>query len=598
MIASNTRRLASIGLLAALLGLTPGLEHGSGAKAQEQVLTYTESTGRLALGYPVPIPVESLTPVDGFRSFASLQARHLDLAFSSNRIEAIIVGRSLEGRPIIAYRFGDRNKRTREGLREPAMLINGSIHAREWQSPEIVTEIFERLALNNKDNGLFEYLSDNATIIITPLSNPDGLLQTQRWPDQVVSAAGPSGPVNPRDGRQRRKNKLDVDDDLFSFDDYLFGVDLNRNFPVGHGGASPNPESIIYQGPGPASEPETQAVIAAGKLGPVNRLRSFVDYHSFTKLFFIPNTANDRRNALTQALAEKAQATLGSLGSDYAIVPLPVEDYIGVNDEFHAETYQIPSWTFETEPDGNGGLNYGGLGAANDGFMLPESEIARVRDEVAQQQTMLFYHQAGPPSLVAARVVDLRNGRTVYKARWKVRGNGKRRVLRVSVNKRLRANRPYRLWLAFDKPMRIRRAGAVVPFPGLVQPNLPLLALSGDGGSVSFDSLKWLNTRARAPYGYRRYEDDAIAADFTLPGSLAGKPLQLAVTVADFAQQQLDADPRTPVDWVDGAWSGYEDENGDLGDSGGTDSTLVIGGKARQTAQADDDDEDDEDEDD
>ena len=568
MMAKTTKGLAAGVLLSVSLG------YGAVANAQEEVLSYTEFGGPLALGYPVPMPVDSLTPVDGFRSYRSLLARHLSLAFSSNRIQAVVVGRSLEGRPILAYRFGDRNKRTVDGLREGAMLINGTIHAREWQSPEVVTEIFERLALNNRDDGLFEYLSDNANIIIIPVLNPDGFLQTQRWPDQVV--VGESG--SPRDGRQRRKNKLDADDDLFTLVDHLFGVDLNRNFPVGFGiGGSSDPESIVYRGPFPLSEIESQTLVAAAGLGPENRLRSFVDYHSFTKLFFIPNTGNARRDAITESLSQKAQSTLGSFGSDYALIPLAVGDVIGATDEFFAETFQVPSWTFEMEPDEEGGLNYGGLGAPNDGFMLPDSEIARVRDEVAQQQVMLLYHQAGPPSIAAVRVVDRGNGRSVYRARWKVRGYGKRRVLRVSANKPLRAGRSYRLWVAFDKPMRVRRAGAVVPYPGLVQPNLPMVELSAEGQSVTFESLSWLNERGRAPDGYRRYRDDAFAADFTLPAGLDGTPLQLSVTGADFALQQLDANPRTPVDWVDGAWSGYEDETGAEGDVGGTDSTLVIG---------------------
>ena len=226
--------------------------------------------------------------------------------------------------------------------------------------------------------------------------------------------------------------------------------------------------------------------------------------------------------------------------------------------------------------------------------MLPEAEIARVRDEIAQQQTMLFYHQAGPPSIVAAKVVERASGRTVYSARWKVRRQGKGRSLRVLVNRKLRAGRDYRLWVAFDKPMRVREDGEVVDFPGLVQPELPLIELGADGQAVTFDRTNWLDRRGRAPDGYRRYRDDAFSADFTLPGGLEGKPLKLSVTVADFALLQLDADPRTPVDWVDGAWSGYEDENGVAGDVGGTDSSLTIG----RRSQDDDDDDDGEDDDD
>ena len=111
----------------------------------------------------------------------------------------------------------------------------------------------------------------------------------------------------------------------------------------------------------------------------------------------------------------------------------------------------------------------------------------------------------------------------------------------------------------------------------------------GSGTRDSFDRTDWLNQPGGAPDGYRRYKDDAFSADFTLPDGLEGTPLSLSVTVADFALQQLDADPRTPVDWVEGAWSGYEDENGVAGDVGGTDSSLMIGRESRRDENEDDD---------
>ena len=47
------------------------------------ILHYTESsngTNEIPLGYPVPIPVDSLTPVAGFRTYASLLAAQQDFA--------------------------------------------------------------------------------------------------------------------------------------------------------------------------------------------------------------------------------------------------------------------------------------------------------------------------------------------------------------------------------------------------------------------------------------------------------------------------------------------------------------------------------------
>ena len=37
-------------------------------------------TASIALGYPVPLPIDTPLPFDGFRSYAGLHARHQDLA--------------------------------------------------------------------------------------------------------------------------------------------------------------------------------------------------------------------------------------------------------------------------------------------------------------------------------------------------------------------------------------------------------------------------------------------------------------------------------------------------------------------------------------
>jgi hypothetical protein len=43
-------------------------------------------TNRIALGYPVPIPVDTPIPFDGFRSYAGLHTRHQDLMGGSDYI--------------------------------------------------------------------------------------------------------------------------------------------------------------------------------------------------------------------------------------------------------------------------------------------------------------------------------------------------------------------------------------------------------------------------------------------------------------------------------------------------------------------------------
>src|SRR4029453_2335968 len=79
------------------------------------ILTYTESdnTGNnIALGYPVPIPVDSLTPVDGFRTYESLFERHQALLTMHDEVDGRVVGDTIAGREIWAYRLGDEDART------------------------------------------------------------------------------------------------------------------------------------------------------------------------------------------------------------------------------------------------------------------------------------------------------------------------------------------------------------------------------------------------------------------------------------------------------------------------------------------------------
>ena len=98
------------------------------------IFTYTENDNsgtNIALGYPPPVPVASLTPVAGFREYDSLFARHQSLLMLNDEVDGEVVGQTLSGRDIWAYVIGDPDGATAEGFAEPAVLVNGGIHARE-----------------------------------------------------------------------------------------------------------------------------------------------------------------------------------------------------------------------------------------------------------------------------------------------------------------------------------------------------------------------------------------------------------------------------------------------------------------------------------
>ena len=90
-------------------------------------------------------------------------------------IHGHIIGQTIYGRDIWAYRISDLDGVTDEGIQsEGAVLQNGTIHAREWASPEVTTAIIERFAERAGDNGIYDYLINNLNIVIVPVLNVDG----------------------------------------------------------------------------------------------------------------------------------------------------------------------------------------------------------------------------------------------------------------------------------------------------------------------------------------------------------------------------------------------------------------------------------------
>lgn len=577
----------------------------SSATAHAARITYVENDcsgiGEVceALGYPVPLPIASQTPVAGFRRYDELIAGLMDLGAVSGLATAQLIGETIYGRDIWAFRLGDADTTTAEGLPEGGYLQNGTIHAREWASPEVVAAVAERLLDNRGDDGLHDYLLENVNLTLIPVLNVDGFLQTQRFPHQAQQSTfivEDGTPDNPRDGRMRRKNlRCDdancemgrVDELLATLDDFLFGVDPNRNNPPGFDSGNQNsddPRSLIFHGPAAASEREIQALqqAAAG----VHRLRLYVDTHSFTRSFLAANTGNARRNAVQQTLAERMRAVTGFR---YGYGASPANYRIGSTDEFFsAPPFQVPAYTLEIEPTPNGATDYGGNGVIGDGFVLPEAEIVRVRNELADAILLGVYRQVGgPPSL---RKVDIRpvasgDASFGFTADWAASANA--RGLGHGGTGVLQTETDYRLWLAFNKPMRHRDGdGNLIQYPGQNVPLAPTLVLEGVAADNSTFTLTinggasgWLANPGGAPNGYLGYRDDAYAVNFRLPANtpLAGvKRLTLAVTAADLSGQNLDANPATFADWTNGAWAGYEDSNGVAGDVGGTDRRVRI----------------------
>lgn len=591
-----------------LLFLLSGMLLAPVAPAQAQrIVEWVEDapisdTTKIALGYPVPIPVDTPLPFAGFRSYNGLHTRHQDLALTTPWVHPHTVGSTRMGRPILAYQLGDADQQTVTGLPEHAMLSNGGIHAREWQSPEVATGIIELLATGPADHHLLDYLRDNANVLVIPVLNIDGFLQTQRYPSENWLGTDPNDPQNaPRDGRMRRKNLLNADENLFSQGDHLRGVDLNRNnapfWASTPGSSSSDPDSLVHHGGVAGSEPEIQALDAAAQLGPAGRLSMYTDLHSFSQVHFWVRSDNLRLARLTERLLRTfsqyhAAFPAGKLYGFANYTNVPWNTGIGLSDEYFTHIYQVPSWTLEIEPSNNNvpglpgqGADYGGYSRnGHSGFILPDSEVERVRTEMAKTFAVAYYQQAGPPAVRAVRLVDDLTGAVVFEAEWDVSAPASRTLYSFQAQP-LQLERDYTVWVAWNKPMRWRNNGEVTALPGKPAFTLDFTADASVGDS-SLNAVRgnpqWLDQPGDAPGGYLQYRDDAVRYGLRFPADEINQGLLDGITgVAlssdsyDFTGTRSDANPATVARWENGAWAGYEDGNGDDGsDLGGPDTTI------------------------
>ncbi len=188
-------------------------------------------------------------PVTGIR--ATLEA----WAAADSLIHLDSIGSSVEGRPILAVKIGDRA----DSPQRPNVLFMATHHAREWISTEVAMRLIRHLA-----DSLPARLRVARDIWVISVENPDGYQYT-------FSA-----------DRLWRKNRRPNPDGTF-------GVDPNRNYPGFWGldnvGSSPAPGAETYRGPAPASEPETQAIVAFHTAHPPVVA---VSYHSYSGLVLHP----------------------------------------------------------------------------------------------------------------------------------------------------------------------------------------------------------------------------------------------------------------------------------------------------------------------
>ncbi|XP_060754233.1 carboxypeptidase O [Neoarius graeffei] len=243
---------------------------------------------------------------------------------------------------------------------EPKKIIwmDCGIHAREWIAPAFCQYFVKEILNSYKTDPKISRMLKHLDFYITPVLNMDGYVYS--WKDNTT--------------RLWRKTRSLGHDGCT-----CVGTDLNRNFYANWGmvGVSRDCCSNIYNGPGPLSEPEAQAVtdfLSTNR----DRILCFFTIHSYGQLILLPyghpNISAPNQDELMKVGLAAAEAIKAVHGMSYTVGTPPNVLYpnSGSSRDF-ARLIGIPfSFTFELRDKGE----YK--------FLLPEDQIQPTCEEAYQ----------------------------------------------------------------------------------------------------------------------------------------------------------------------------------------------------------------------
>ncbi|MBN9420790.1 hypothetical protein ABS71_13140 [bacterium SCN 62-11] len=241
-----------------------------------------------------------------YPSYDQLTQQLKRLAQQPNR-ELVSIGKSRENRDIWALRIG-----TRPEGEQPAVIVTGGHHAREWASIAVPLKLAELLTP-----------PQDREVWIVPLVNPDGY-EYSRDHDNLYRAnkAGVdlnrnyADPEHPQLYRRESDSPDKNDDDV---------------------GASDRPGAETYRGPGPASEPEVQAMIQLELKRA--KTRAVLDNHGFGNWLLYPaNASEEEYTALNTTMNPNNQYKFQSGAKLYTMTGNSME---------LLQAHRIPAMTLE-----------------------------------------------------------------------------------------------------------------------------------------------------------------------------------------------------------------------------------------------------------
>ena len=307
----------------------------------------------------------------GYHSAESLAQEMRALAQAHPQVaELRTIGHSVERRPILGLRIGDRHRGGRK------LLFMGCHHAREWVAVEVPFMLAKELIEKANDKRISKWLAEGE-IWVVPMVNPDGHEFT-RTHDRLWR-------------KNRRKNA-----------DGSFGVDPNRNYGYMWGTlnvptSSHVPSDETYVGPRAFSEPETRAV---RDLVAAEHFAGVVTYHSFSQLCLYPwgYTAQPVADPADRAdLSQTAVKICDCIRQVHGVSYTPEQSSqlyptAGDTTDWTYGEYGIPSFTIELRPQK---MEQGG-------FILPASQILPTYEENRAAAFYLIERWLAPAHAIAA----------------------------------------------------------------------------------------------------------------------------------------------------------------------------------------------------
>ncbi|RXG66422.1 Carboxypeptidase A4 [Armadillidium vulgare] len=276
--------------------------------------------------------------LDDYNSLEDIESYLQNVSATSDYATLRSIGKSVEGRDLWQLKIS-------VGSGKSSLWIDCNVHAREWISGATCLYGINLLIGSYGSDADVTAFLDAYDVYFIPINNPDGYKFT--WDED----------------RMWRKNRNKYPDTL------CYGIDLNRNFDnhFGEAGSSDVPCAETYEGPSPASEPETQAnQDAILELIDTADLKILISVHSYSQLWMYPfgytdelPPNNDELNRLTEIGVNALEAVYGT-HYDYG----PIDPASGSSVDFAYDNGVVIGFAMELRDTGE----YG--------FLLPADQIA------------------------------------------------------------------------------------------------------------------------------------------------------------------------------------------------------------------------------